>query len=136
MPDYAAYFAGRYISANVVEGLDRRPLAIAKIQAETVENLDDPTKTRERMVVYFEGTKRGWVVNRTNAEALVAMFGRKTEQWIGKRVVLRAELVRVGPTKQPGIRVHGSPDIAENITFELKLPRKRPVPYTLEKTEK
>jgi hypothetical protein len=62
------------------------------------------------------------------------MFGRKTEQWIAKRVVLRSELVRVGPTKQSGIRVHGSPDIAESITFDLKLPRKRPVPYKLEKT--
>jgi hypothetical protein len=135
MPDYATFFAGRYISANVVEGLGPRPLKIAKVVSEEVEQIDDPSQTRERMIVYFDGSRRGWLVNRTNAECLVAMFGRRTEDWIGRRVVLKSEPVRVGPTTQPGIRVHGSPDIAEDVRFSLRLPRKRPQPYTLKKTE-
>jgi hypothetical protein len=135
MPDYATYFSGRYINANLVEGLNLRPLTIQRIQAEEVENPDKPSEKKERMVIYFEGAKAGWLVNRTNAECLVALFGRRTEDWVGKRVALKSEMVRVGPTQQPGIRVHGSPDIDTDVKFGLRLPRKRPQPYTLKAME-
>jgi hypothetical protein len=37
---------------------------------------------------------------------------------------------------EPGIRVKGSPDLTAPLTFELRLPRKRPIQTTLVPTGK
>lgn len=91
-------------------------------------------KTVEKGVIHFREMKRGWVMNKTNAQCMTAMFGREVSGWDGKRVTLKAEMVQVGPSKQPGIRVVGSPDIANDITFDIRLPKKKPIKVTLVKT--
>jgi len=96
--------------------------------------MENEKGAKEKGVIHFKETDRGFVVNRTNAEALAAMFGRETEAWIGKRVKLAAIEVQFGTEKVPGIRVVGSPDIAAPVTFELKLPRKRPQRVTIQCT--
>ena len=78
----------------------------------------------------FEGAKKKLVLNRTNGECLKALFGRNVDDWIGKRITLYvAEF-----NGEPCIRIKGSPDIERPITFELKLPRKKPRPMTMQKT--
>lgn len=130
-------FLGEYITAAEIVG--KTPtLTINKVTLEKVESLkkDDGEagKMKDRVIVYFAEGKsgRGWLLNRTNAECLRALFGsRETNDWLGKRVTLHAMQVRVGPKMEPGIRVKGSPDLKEPLTFELRLPRKRPTPMTL-----
>lgn len=97
---------------------------------------DDKGKTKTRPVVYFRETKRGWVLNKTNAQALSAMFTAETDKWTGKRVTLAAEMVQFGKDQTLGIRVKGSPDISGPVTFSLRLPRKRPKDVTLVPTTK
>ena len=135
-------FLGEYITAAEIVG--KTPtLTINKITSEKVESLkkDDEAagKMKDRIIVYFSEGKsgRGWLLNRTNAECLRALFdSRETNDWLGKRVTLHAVNVRVGPKMEPGIRVKGSPDITEPITFDLRLPRKRPIATTLVPTGK
>ncbi len=140
--DMGLGFLGTYITAAELVGKEPT-LTIERVTLEKVESLkasDDEGggKMRDRIVVYFKEARggRGWLLNRTNAECLKEMWGRETNDWIGHRVTLYTAQVRVGPKVEPGIRVKGSPELAETRSFELKLPRKKPIRTTLLSTAK
>lgn len=135
--DYQLGFLGIYITAAELVG--KTPtLTIDKVVLEKVESMnkgddDSGGKMKDRLIIYFAESRsgRGWLVNRTNAEAIREMWGRNTEDWLGKRITLMTQQVRVGPKMEPGIRVMGSPELKAPLTFQLRLPRKKPVPMTL-----
>lgn len=128
---YRVMFRGEYISAS--EFGDKQPtLTIGSVRLVKIDQEDG--RQRERGVVTFRETERGWVLNRTNSECLAAMFGADTESWIGKRVTLYSTLVKLKGASELGIRIKGSPDISESVTATIKLPRKRPFDMLLEKT--
>lgn len=140
--DIKAGFLGQYISAaefGVVPGVPREPtFAIARIALEKVKSTkigddeDGDAIERDRLIVYPQGGGRGWLLNRTNAEVLAVLFGsRNTDDWIGKRVTLHAQIVRVGRTSQPGIRIKGSPDLTAPMEVTYTLPRKKPLKVAL-----
>lgn len=141
--DMGLGFLGTYITAAEI-GASTPTLTISRVLLEKVESMkatgDDlgAGKMKDRIVVYFKESKsdRGWLLNRTNAECLKEMWGRETEAWVGKRVTLCTQQVRVGPKVEPGIRVKGSPELESPRTFDLRLPRKKPTPYTLHPTGK
>ena len=130
-------FLGQYLTA--AEFIGKEPtLTVQKVTLEKVESLkttedDGGGKMRDRVVVYFKEVKdgRGLLLNRTNAEALKEMWGRETNGWLGKRITFHVQQVRVGPKVEPGIRVKGSPELKKPHTFQLKLPRKKAIAYTL-----
>ena len=126
--DFDALFPGRFLKAGEFQG-KAVTLTIAAVKVEDLEG-DNGSKTKG--IVSFAESKRQLVLNRTNGECIKAMFGRNTDDWIGKRVTLY-------PAPYEGdiaIRVKGSPDIEKSLTVEIKLPRKRPYNVTLEKTTK
>lgn len=126
-----AAFKGDYIAAVEFEG--KTPLiTIDHVKICELEGEDG--KKKARPVVYFRESPRGWVLCKTTAQALAALFGAETDKWTGKRVHLRAEEVQVGKERKPGIRIAGSPDIEAPVKFELRLPRKKPKVVTLAKT--
>jgi hypothetical protein len=130
--NYRVMFKGDYISAVEFEGKEPT-LTIAGVKIDKLES--DDGKKKDKGIVRFKETDRCWVMNRTNAEALVAMWGTETDAWIGKQVTLFAMMVKVGPKSELGIRVKGSPSLTESLTFDLKLPRKKPTPMTLVPTK-
>jgi hypothetical protein len=116
-------FKGNYITA--VEFGDKVPtLTIADVRMVKLEQ--DDGRQKDKGVIFFSETERGWVLCKTNAMCLAAMFGDDTSAWVGKRVTLVSQMVNVGREKKPGIRVKGSPDIKGNVNAEIKLPRKKP----------
>jgi hypothetical protein len=124
-------FKGDYIAA--VEFNGKTPtLHIDHVQI--VELEDEDGKKKSRPVVYFRETKRGWVLCKTTAMCLAAMFTNETDKWTGKGVTLFAAQVRVGKEQVPGIRIVGSPDLTEPVTFQLKLPRKKAQKVTMRPT--
>lgn len=136
-------FLSQYISAAELVGKPPVTMTIGRVTLEKVESMkigDDEGKGKEkdRVIIYFENSKsgRGWLLNRTNAECIKELWGRETDAWIGKRITLHAQNVRVGPKMEPGIRVLGTPEITEPKQFQLKLPRKKPIPMTLLPTGK
>lgn len=131
--DYRTMFKGEHISAAEFAG--KTPTLTIE-QVALVQMEDEKKGTKEKGVIHFRETKRGWVMNRTNAECLAAMFGPETDRWTGKRVKLQAVEVQFGKERVPGIRVVGSPDIPSPVTFALKLPKKRPQQVTLQATGK
>lgn len=131
--DYRALFKGEYIAA-VELGAKQPTMTISGIKLCKLEQEDG--RQKDKGIISFREIDRGWVLNRTNAQCLAAMFGNETDNWIGKRVTLYSTPVRVGPKTEPGIRVKGSPDIAETITIMVTLPRKKPAKTTLIPTGK
>lgn len=136
-------FLGEFISAAELAGKPPVTLTVNKVTLEKVESMkatDDEGggKLKDKVVVYFAESKsgRGWLLNRTNAEALKELWGRETDNWLGHKVTLHAVNVRVGKKMEPGIRVKGSPELTEARQFELKLPRKKPILTTLLPTGK
>jgi len=121
-----------YISATEFNG--KTPTVT--IDHVAVVNLEgEDGKTKAKPVVYFREAKRGWVLCKTTALMLAAMFTPETDMWTGKRVTLFAENVQVGKERRPGIRVKGSPDITSAVTFSLKLPKKKAQTIRLLKTD-
>jgi hypothetical protein len=120
---WQAMFRGDYVTA--AEMGDARPtLTIAG--AKVVRLAGEDGREKDKGVVTFRETDRGWVICKTVAACLGAMFGDETDGWVGKRVTLYATEVAVGREKKLGIRVVGSPDLAKPVEAEIRLPRKRP----------
>jgi hypothetical protein len=128
-------FLGEYISAAELAGKPPVTLTIDKVTLELVESLKDDGggKMKNKIVVYFAESKsgRGWLLNRTNCEALKELWGRETNDWLGHKITLHTAPVRVGQKMDIGIRVKGSPELTEPRVFELTLPRKKPIKTTL-----
>lgn len=126
-----AQFKGDYIAAVEFDG--KTPtLTIDHVQVVDME--DDKGAVKSKPVVFFREVKRGWVLCKTTALMVSAMWGTETDKWTGKRVTLHAVEVQVGRERKPGIRVVGSPDLEKPVTFELKLPKKKAQRITLQRT--
>lgn len=131
--DFDELFPGRFIKAGEFKGKDVT-LTIDAIHLEDLPQDKGGEKTRG--IISFRESKKQWVLNRTNAECLKAMWGRDTKEWIAKRVTLFPTMVQVGRGKELAVRVKGSPMLTEPLDFEITLPRKKPVAYRLLPTAK
>jgi hypothetical protein len=72
-----------------------------------MEEFKDPTTQEKEVkpVLYFVETDKGLVLNKTNARAVVKMFGDDTDAWAGKRVKLHLEEVESFGKTVDGIRI-------------------------------
>ena len=129
---YDQLFPGRFIKSGEFQGKDVT-LTISRVR---IEELEGDGGKKVRGIVSFRETKKEWVLNRTNGECLKALWGKETDNWLGKRVTLWPAPFQDNLTgeKTTAIRVRGSPDIDKPCTFELKLPRKKSATVTLAKT--
>lgn len=117
--DYETLFPGRFIKAVDLKGKDVT-LTIASIAAEEIDG-------KAKAIVTFEGTKKQLVLNRTNAEAVKLMFGRETNDWLGKRITIYPATIQDafgGGADIPATRVRGSPDIMKPLTASIQRGRK------------
>lgn len=129
-------FPGRFLKSGEFKGLDVT-LTIQKIFLE--EMPDEKTGgVRAKGIIAFEKTPKQWVLNKTNATCLRAMFGVETDEWIGKRVTLYPAPYTDPFTGELGtaIRVRGSPDITVSKPVEIKMHKRRPVSVTMITTGK
>lgn len=128
--DYDQLFPGRFLKSGEFNGKD----VVLTIRGIRVEDLPDEQKgTRTRGIIAFERTKKELVLNRTNGESIKAMFGRNTDDWIGKRIVFypAPHVDSFTGEKGTAIRVRGSLDLEKDVRFELRLPKRRPVPMVM-----
>lgn len=131
--DWRTLFKGAYLTA--IEFAGRQPTFTIR-SVTTIDLEQEDGQTKAKAVVSFDEHDRGWVICKTNAMCVAAMFGNDTDGWIGKKVTLFATDVQVGKECKPGIRVKGSPDIKAPITTSIKLPKKKAFPMTLTPTVK
>lgn len=131
---YDQLFPSRFLKAGEFNG---KPVTLT-ITAVSLEELEKEDGTeRPTAIVSFKETKRQWVLIKTNAQCLLAMWGPQTDEWIGKRVTLYPERDTSGLSDSGlCIRVKGSPDLTGTIDAQIKLPRRRPTSRKLIPTGK
>lgn len=116
--DYEQLFPGRFIKSADLAGRDVT-LEIKAVRSEEIEG-------KSKAVLSFQGTKKEMVMNRTNAEAIKLMFGRETDDWIGKKVTFFpatiADPFNGGNTK--AIRVRGSHNISKAMSASVQRGKK------------
>lgn len=116
--DVDAMFPSRFIKAADLKG---KPVTLT-IESVELNELESDKGKEMKGVIAFVGAKKKWVLNRTNAKCLQAMWGRETDGWKGHRVTIYPTTFN----DEPCIRVKGSPELEKPVEFELKLPKKRP----------
>ena len=126
--DYDELFPGRFLKAGLFKG---KKVALTITNVETEPLPQDNGKDRTRGVLSFKETPLQLVLNSTNGQCIRAMFGRKVQEWIGKRVTFCAEQDKFGRETVDAVRVWGSPALQQNMQVDIVLPRKKPRPRTL-----
>jgi hypothetical protein len=127
--DYELLFPGRFMKSIEFKGRDFTGL----IESVETEMLPSRKGGKElKGIIGFKGVKKKWVLNRTNAECLVVLFGRDTNAWVQHRVTLYPAQTEDGLA----IRVKGSPELTEPKVFELAVGMRAPRQVTLIPTGK
>lgn len=124
--NYDDLYPGRFLKAGNFNG-QKVTLTIKDYDLETLEGENGEKKAKA--IIHFEETPRSLVACKTNGLCLKAMFGPELTQWVGKKVFLfPAEW-----NGEPAIRVFGSPEIANDMDVEIKLPRRKPFQMRMRK---
>lgn len=127
--DWDQLYPNRFIKAGELQG-KKVTLTISDIDTE--ELVDGEGKKKVKGIVSFSERPIQLPLNKTNGLCLRAMFGKKLPEWLGKKITLF-------PDKWNGedcIRIWGSPEIAEEMVVEIKLPRKKPFTMTMHVVQK
>lgn len=124
--DWDELYPGRFLKSGDLKG-KKVTLRIAAID---LDELIGDKGAKIKGVITFSEDKRQLALNKTNGICLRAMFGRKVQEWVGKRVTLF-------PAQWNGedcIRLFGSPEIEKDIVVQVALPRRRPFEMTMHAT--
>jgi hypothetical protein len=126
MYEFEELYPSRFIRAVDLKGQE----LTVTIKGIRMEELTSKSGKRLKPILALHECAQELVLNRTNGEAIKAMFGRNTAAWIGRRVT-------VYPAPYEGsvaLRVKGSPDIEETTEIIIELPGKPPFAATMHRT--
>ena len=73
-------FPSNYLRACDLNGAD----AVLEINSVQLEDVGDDQKP----VVYFAGIDKGLVLNKTNANTIVDLYGTETDAWTAKKIAI------------------------------------------------
>jgi hypothetical protein len=115
---YEELFPSRFLRSVDLKGRDAT-VTIKAIKGEEIEE-------KMKAIVSFHETKRQWVLNRTNAEALKLMWGPECDDWLNKKVTLYPAAMKdpFGDGEITAIRVRGSPEITKAMNAVIQRGRK------------
>lgn len=78
-------------------------LTIKDIKSEKMKSHKGREEVKE--VLYFRETKKGFVLNKTNAKRIAQMYGAQTAQWEGRQITLTTEPVQAFGELHNALRV-------------------------------
>lgn len=78
---------------KVSEAFPSKYISAADIPAENIRLVmahTDPTEMegKSKIVLFFQGAKKGLVLNKTNASNIAEAYGDDTDDWAGKEIIL------------------------------------------------
>ena len=76
-------YPSKYITEADLQGRPR-VLTMAHVTVETMDQATGETKP----ILFFQGAKKGMVLNVTNKNAIVLLYGAETDNWVGKQIEL------------------------------------------------
>ncbi len=114
-------FPSKYLKAGDLGGKTVR-LRITGMSIEAVGK-----EKENRPVLSFNGTDKTLVLNKTNANTITTLYGRETDNWIGKDIDLYAAQVEFQGQIGPALRVRGiaKPPVqrsGDSVTAHLSAP--------------
>lgn len=120
--DWDQLYPGQFFKAGELAPNEKKILTVSDV--ELVE-LEGNKGLQVKGVVSFEGERQKLPLNKTNGICLREMFGRVPYKWVGHRFAIFASPTG-GFDGEPCIRIWGSPELAEDLTVTIELPRKKP----------
>lgn len=99
--DYRAMYDRKYVGAWDLSGKDVT-VKIVRVVAEELQNRQGKNK---KPVVYFDGTDKGFALNKTNGQIIASMYGPRTRDWVGKCITIYPTQVSFGRDQVDAIRV-------------------------------
>lgn len=131
--DASLLHPSRFLKAAEFKGKDVT-YTVRAVEIEELESDDGKKKTKG--IMSFVETGKQLVINRTNSDCFKAMFGRETDNWVGKRVTFWPAPYFDSFSKEHmvAVRVRGSPDITAPVSATIKLARKKATTVTMQKT--
>jgi len=115
-------FPSKYIKSSELKGRSI-PVVIERWEIETVGD-------QRKMVLYFQGMKKGMICNRTNADRIAHLYGPDNDDWIGREIILYSELTNYQGRAMDGLRVR-APEPQRSVPSLSPAPRPskpRPAP--------
>lgn len=106
-------FPSKYISAPDLKDRNVR----VRMAHVTTEKMSDGN---EKPVLYFQGTEKGMVLNKTNATTIADAYGDNTDDWNGEEIILFPVMTDFGGKPTPAVRCRkptikdGTPKPVEN----------------------
>jgi hypothetical protein len=101
--DVRSLFDKAYLYAYDLQGRDVT-VTIVKVVGGTLQCTDGSKK--KVPVLFFQGAKKGFGTNITNARTIAAMYGTfDSDKWIGKRITLYPTTTNVGGATKDCIRI-------------------------------
>lgn len=125
--DFDQLYPGRFIKAGQLG----KPATLT-IKSVGLEVLEGDNGEEQKAAIGFEETPKAMILNKTNGICLRELFGRKVQEWVGKRITIFASEWNGDPC----IRIYGTPEIDADQVVEIKHPRKRPQQMTMHATGK
>lgn len=102
----SAMFPSRFLVGDDLQGKSIT-VEISHIKAEKMR-VNQATPEQEKFVLYFEGKKKGLILNKTLAgQIAVAVGADDTDQWPGGKIVLYSEMITVAGRQLCVIRAKG-----------------------------
>jgi hypothetical protein len=104
MADARTLFPSKYLKAADLKGKEHT-VAISHLETEEMEGKNG---METKPVLYFQGREKGLVLNRTNNDALMSLFGFETDEWRGGEIILFSMRVSGPNGMTDGIRLRGA----------------------------
>jgi len=114
--DMSKTIESKYLKASDLQG---RTVKVC-LDSVSMEDLSQEGKPPEiKAVVKLRDRGKGWVLNRTNTEALIKFFGSESTDWAGKECELFSVAVNVNGESKEGIRckLPSDPDLDDDVNF-------------------
>ena len=83
--DVMRFFPSKYIACSDLNG-QCVSLTIRELKATELD--DDNGSKVTKPVLFFVEAQKGLLLNKTNARAIAGIYGRETDQWIGKPITI------------------------------------------------
>lgn len=94
-------YPSKYLKASDVG--DHKP--VVTIESLKIEELGQGDKIDRRPILYFKDKEKGLVLNKTNNNTMIKLFGAETDAWIGKRIKLIVCEVQFKGEMVPALRI-------------------------------
>lgn len=112
-------FPSKYLKASDLKGRN----VLIKMSHTAREQVGDDSK----LILYFQGSEKGMVLNKTNANNIAMLYGDETDDWATKEIVLFEAMVDFQGKTVAAIRCR-APQPKDRAGRNQPAPQRRPEP--------